>query len=131
MDVVAPRNASFLHRWLAKARDQSAEDYRAGALVLQLAEQHPDEAQLLSHAAFYPRSASPQHLKVAYEADDCASEHESFSVYRHLLRQRTQPPAGQRLAHDGPRHPMQASLEVRRLEAHGGDAPSCPPAPMN
>ncbi|ELR17235.1 LPS glycosyltransferase subfamily protein [Acanthamoeba castellanii str. Neff] len=82
--VVAPRNGSFLHRWLAKVRDQSAEqDYRAGAVALQLAEQHADEAQLLSHAAFYPRSSSPHHLKVAYQADDCASEHESFSVHRH------------------------------------------------
>jgi GR25 family glycosyltransferase involved in LPS biosynthesis len=82
--VVAPRNASFLHRWLAKARDQHLEkDYQSQAVALQLAEQHADEAQLLSHVAFYPRSSSPHHLKVAYQADDCASEHESFSVHRH------------------------------------------------
>ncbi|ELR17234.1 LPS glycosyltransferase subfamily protein [Acanthamoeba castellanii str. Neff] len=79
--VVAPRNASFLHRWRAKARDQHlADDYQSQAVALRLAERHSDEAKLLSHAAFYPRSYSPHHLKVAYQADDCASEHESFST---------------------------------------------------
>ncbi|ELR17228.1 uncharacterized protein ACA1_059050 [Acanthamoeba castellanii str. Neff] len=91
--VVAPRNASFLHRWLAKARDQHlADDYQSQAVALRLAERHTDEAKLLSHAAFYPRSSSPHHLKVAYQADDCASEHESFSVHRFSASRPPPPP---------------------------------------
>jgi hypothetical protein len=147
--VVAPRNASFLHRWLAQARDQSAENYRARAVALQLAEQHSDEARLLSHAAFYPRSSSPHHLKIAYEADDCASEHESFSVHRHssAATERGEESAADELEavwmgkgslHRVARAIMRKALadrrlctlaekEVRRLEIRG-DAPSCPPA---
>jgi hypothetical protein len=92
--IVAPRNASFLHRWRAKARDQHlADDYQSQAVALRLAERHTDEAKLLSHAAFYPRSYSPHHLKVAYQADDCASEHESFSVHRFSASRAPPPPA--------------------------------------
>jgi hypothetical protein len=154
--IVAPRNASFLHRWLAKARDQHLEDdYQSQAVALRLAERHTDEAKLLSHAAFYPRSYSPHHLKVAYQADDCASEHESFSVHRFSASRAPPPPAapegGEESAADeleavwlgegslhrvaraivrkalaGGRLCGMAEREVRRLEAQGG-APTCAP----
>jgi GR25 family glycosyltransferase involved in LPS biosynthesis len=157
--VVAQRDASFLHRWRALARDQSlSHDYRSQAVALQLAEQHPDEVKLLSHAAFNPRSNSPHHLKVAYEADDCSPEAESFSVHRHSSAARARAPAtreggeeesaadevervflGEGSLHRVARAILRKALasgrlcalaerEVRRLETEGG-VPTCAPPP--
>jgi GR25 family glycosyltransferase involved in LPS biosynthesis len=82
--LVAPPNASFLQRWWAEYATFDSTQLNVHSCVVprQLAERHPDEANLLPHTAFYPRSWQPQHLAIAYNADDCRSEADSYSVHR-------------------------------------------------
>jgi GR25 family glycosyltransferase involved in LPS biosynthesis len=83
--LVAPPNASFLHRWWAEFRtfDNSKWNVHSCKVPRQLAESHPDEANLLPHTAFYPRSWQPPHLAIAHKADDCRSEADSYAVHRY------------------------------------------------
>jgi GR25 family glycosyltransferase involved in LPS biosynthesis len=83
--LVAPRNASFLQRWWAEYRsfDHTKWSTHSCEVSRQLAERYPDEAHLLPHTAFYPRSWNRPHLAIAYEADDCRSEADSYAVHKY------------------------------------------------
>jgi GR25 family glycosyltransferase involved in LPS biosynthesis len=83
--IVAPRNASFLQRWWAEYRTFDNAEWSAHSscnISAHLAQRHPDEVNLLPHTAFFPRSWRPPHLTIAYEADDCRSEADSFAVHK-------------------------------------------------
>ncbi len=83
--LVAPPNASFLQRWWAEYRTFNRNKWNVHSCQLprQLAESHADEANLLPHTAFYPRSWQAQHLAIAHKADDCRSEADSYAVHRY------------------------------------------------